>query len=284
MSILTSRGSIIPLVLVSIVASSILIFSISNQVISLKKDGKSAGAIYTLQTIADNIQASVSKDTAWQQTILHNPALNGCLTANGQDCDSQTSGPIDIYFADGTGKFIGSATSNSSGFDWHGNPCNSFNSTGGDANCVFQIIVTWSCANLPCGPTKFDPSNTLIPSTPAIRLTPQIRFSAKKGTGVVINVNDPDRYGLLPFTRGWKSGSLTHECKKLGGYVNSATGVCSISSASAGSVCGSEMYMAGLNSDGTASCQALPFAASYCPPANAVVGIRSDGNFICFMF
>lgn len=279
---LNNRGSVLEIALIIGAVISIVGYALVSQYLSLNRDQKRIMASYNLQMISENIQAVALNDGNWASTLANNPSL-ACLRTPGGNCGGGAGGPINLYLADGT-RFT--STSANEGFDWNGNPCNTFDAINGDSKCVFQYRVTWSCRNNPCGPTEFSGVNDVIATKPEIRLTGKATFSpAKNGNAFTLGTEDsPTSSSKYSFSviRGDKSGSVAEGCKSLGGYLTK-DGLCSIVSSAV--ECPDGQYMKGINPvDGSLDCRPFPFKDTRCNQGDGVTGIYPDGRLRCYLY
>jgi type II secretory pathway pseudopilin PulG len=111
------------------------------------------------EQIRFNLETILSNDTAWSHTVTNNTAKFACLRDNATaPCNNLVDiNDFDVYNADGNLYYQGNSASG--GFDFNGEPCNTFNGAigSGDSLCPFRYNLSWNAECNGAG-TCFEPN------------------------------------------------------------------------------------------------------------------------------
>lgn len=266
------KGSIIIMVLVSMVAVFIMFIAfmngITNQITLQTKEQSKFGIDFMQQ----KIKGTLASEFAWRRTIEADPQFS-CLRTPGAVCTPSGSSLFSLRNSDDT---IVMDSASTGGFDIYGEPCNTFSSAAPNESCPFRYELTWRCEGA-CPTTEFLPSRPLA-INPKIVIIATLKTTTQK-----VNVNATDN----SFTQivGWEEQNLSSVCNSLAGYFNDNSGKCNLLSPDAGSRCsGPSEYVAGIDRNGVPICGTFTSLARFCPNNYAVVGINTDGSLKCDKF
>lgn len=241
-----------------------------------------ASAIAIVSSVIDSLE----NEDAWINTIQANPTL-ACLNSPGNSC-SGSSSPIDVKKADGNPIVDTAATNGASGFSFGGEFCTTFSNTPVDNSCPFRVSVVAT----PCAPgsSSCTSSGSLAPpkpftSDPPTQITISLIFRpANEAFGRLKEIGGAVSNYTVTYIRGQKNVGLASACRVMGGNYNASTNFCSLGFSN-GNACPNYSFLFQIDADGSRGC--LPMSPPFgqiCGAGSAVVGIESDGRYVCGKF
>ncbi|MFP5519244.1 MAG: hypothetical protein ACLGGX_05030 [Bdellovibrionia bacterium] len=249
-----NRGGAILQGLLASVAIIVFIFSVFRYIQAQIQNANNQLYAQRLEVISSKITAAVEHNTAWKVTQEYglNAAKFNCLRNNSCSQNWQY-----ISLLESNGNVL--LPEQGSGFTLSGKNCSDFSPDSSSMQCPFFFRVKWRPDCVGCNQS--------------IQVATELTIS--KIPGLVLNTQNY----VIDFIRGKIEGTLSSQCKAMGGRLNPNNLTDCILPITSSASCLPGTYLNGTDTNGNRVCRPIQGVFQRC--SRGVATIRANGSLAC---